>query len=118
MKMLCFKFHRNRAINEEFDLWEGQIHSGDPKGGRGTRFEKKIDKASYTTGVLTHTENFSILGDIESVKKSGKQILLLGSFKALQEGQRVRFRKFEKASYRTVVRTYSQNFSTSSIRKS
>ena len=39
MKMLCFKFHQNRTINEEFNFWGDQILSGGP-GGRGTRFEK------------------------------------------------------------------------------
>ena len=24
MKMLCFKFHQNRTINEEFDYFEGE----------------------------------------------------------------------------------------------
>ena len=32
MKTLCFKFHQNRAINEEFYLWGGKILSGGPMG--------------------------------------------------------------------------------------
>ena len=38
--MLCFKFHRNRPINEEFDFWGGLIISGGLEGGRETRFQK------------------------------------------------------------------------------
>ena len=40
MKMLRFKFHQNHAINEEFYFQGGQILSGGPEGGRGTRFQK------------------------------------------------------------------------------
>ena len=50
--MLFFKFHQNRAINEKFDFWGGQILSGK---------EEKFEKPSYRTVVLTHTENFRIL---------------------------------------------------------
>ena len=40
MKTLCFKFHQNRAINEEFYFWGGKILSVGPKGGRVARFNK------------------------------------------------------------------------------
>ena len=33
--MLCFKFHKNRTINEEFDFFEG---NGSPHGVRGLPF--------------------------------------------------------------------------------
>ena len=66
MKMLCFKFHQNRAINEEFYFWGGIF----PKGGRVARF-KNIEKFLYRTAVSTHSQNFSILAELESVLKSG-----------------------------------------------
>ena len=40
IKTLCFKFHQNRAINEEFYFWGGKILSGGPKRGRVARFQK------------------------------------------------------------------------------
>ena len=64
MKM-CFKFHQNRPINEEFDFWEGRILSVGP---RGARFQK-LQNASYKTVFSTHSKNFSILAELESVKK-------------------------------------------------
>ena len=77
MKMLCSKFHQNRPINEEFDFLGGQILSEGPEGVRGTRFQK-FEKAQYRTVVLSHTENFSILGQLESVQKSVELNRLLG----------------------------------------
>ena len=41
------------------------------KWGKGTQF-KKIETASYRTVVPTHTKNFSILAQLESVQKSGE----------------------------------------------
>ena len=52
MKPLGFKFHQNRAINEEIYFWWGKILSGDPKGGRVTQFQK-IKKFLHRTVVLT-----------------------------------------------------------------
>ena len=40
MKTLCFKFHQNRAINEEFCFWRGKILFEGPKGGRVARLKK------------------------------------------------------------------------------
>ena len=56
MKM-CFKFHQNLTTNEEFDFWR-------VKGAGVSRF-KKYERASYRTVVPTHTENFSILAQLE-----------------------------------------------------
>ena len=64
--MLCLKFHQNRAKNEEFYFWWGKILSRGPKRGRVARF-KKIEKSLYRTVVSTHTQNFSILAELESV---------------------------------------------------
>ena len=66
MKMLCSKFYQNQTIKEEFDFWGDQILSGSPEGGRGTQFQE-LEKVSYKTVVPTHTENFSILTQLESV---------------------------------------------------
>ena len=66
MKTLCFKLHENRAVNEEFYFWEGNILSGGRKGGRVARFQK-IEKSLYRTVVSTHSQNFSILAELESV---------------------------------------------------
>ena len=53
MKMLCFKFHQNCTINEEFYFGgEGQNSFGGPEGGRGHDY-KKFEKASYRTVVPT-----------------------------------------------------------------
>ena len=65
MKMLFFKFHQNRTMNEEFELWEGQILSGGLEGGRGKRLQK-FEKCSYRMVVPFHTENVSILAQLES----------------------------------------------------
>ena len=70
--MLCLKFHQNRAINEKFDFWRGQILA--------TRFQK-FEKSSYRTVVSTHTENFSILTLLESVQKTGELNRLLEGFR-------------------------------------
>ena len=45
---------------------------GGPGGEQGTRLQK-LEEASYRTIVPTHTKNFSILAQLESVKKSGEQ---------------------------------------------
>ena len=66
MKTLGFKFHQNRAVYEEFYFWGGKILSGDPKGGRVARFQK-IEKSLHITVVSSHSENFSILAELESV---------------------------------------------------
>ena len=62
-----------------------QILSGGPEEGRGTRFQK-FEKSSYRTVVSSHTENFSILAQLESVEKSGELNRLLGSFRTLRGG--------------------------------
>ena len=77
MKILCFKFHQNRAVNEEFDFWGSQILSGGPEGSKMNQF-KKIKKALHRTMFSTHTENLSILAQLKSVYKSGELIRLLG----------------------------------------
>ena len=64
--MLCFKLHQNRAINEEFYNWGGKILSGGPKGGRVARFQK-IEKSLYKTMVSTHSQNFSVLAELEII---------------------------------------------------
>ena len=66
MKILCFKFHQNRPINEELDCWGGFMT---PKGGQGARFQK-FEKASYRTVVRTHIENVSTHGFFFSIKTS------------------------------------------------
>ena len=38
MNILCFKFHKNRAINEELDFWGGQILSVGPFKEHGASF--------------------------------------------------------------------------------
>ena len=63
MKILYFKFHQNRTINEEFDF------SG-VKGaerGEGSLDFKNSKKALYRTVVPTHTKNFNILAELENV---------------------------------------------------
>ena len=75
MKTLCFKFHQNRAINEEFYVWgEGKILSRGPKGGREARFKKSL----HRTVISTHSQKFSILAELESVYKSGTFCGVLG----------------------------------------
>ena len=49
IKMLCFKFHQNRPINEEFDCWGFK----GPRGFQGTPISK-IQKTP-------HTERWSLL---------------------------------------------------------
>ena len=45
MKMLCFKFHQNRPINEEFDFFEGG--GGGPPGGEGAPIYKFLSKLLF-----------------------------------------------------------------------
>ena len=61
MKM-CFKFYQNRTINEEFDFW------GVNGGKRGPDI-KNSKKKPYTElwSQPTHTENFSIIAELERV---------------------------------------------------
>ena len=66
MKTLCFKFYQNREINEEFYFWGAKIHSGGPKGAEWSDF-KKSEKSLYRTVVLTNSQNFSILIELETV---------------------------------------------------
>ena len=63
MKMLYLKFHQNHSINEEFDI------SGVKRIGRNEECPDFINskKASYRRVVSTHTENFNILVQLESV---------------------------------------------------
>ena len=48
MKMLCFRFHPNHTINEEFDFWGGEeggepkILSGVPEGSSGLVYKNLI----------------------------------------------------------------------------
>ena len=109
--MLCFKFHKNRAINENFDFWRGQNLSGGPEEGRATGFHK-IEKDSYRTVVSTQNENFSIIALLDSVQKSWELNRLLGGFRFPKGWTGVRFQKIEKSPHRTVVRTRSKNIST------
>ena len=51
---------------EEFYFWGGKIISGGPKEGRVAGFQK-IEKFLYRTAVSTHSQNFSILAELESV---------------------------------------------------
>ena len=65
MKTFCFKFHQSRAINEKFYVWgEGKILPRGPKEGRVARFQK-IEKSLYKTVLSTHSQNFSILAELE-----------------------------------------------------
>ena len=86
MKTLCFKFHQNRAVNEEFYFWGGKILSGSSKGGRVARFQK-IYKSLYRTVV---SANWGGLGPPRGGGGSD----------------------FKNVPYRTMVGTHSQNFST------
>ena len=83
-----------------------------PGGFRGPRFQK-FEKALYRTVVPTHTQNFSILAQLQSVQKSGERFDFWGCFRAPGGFRGPRFQKIEKASYRTMVQTHTQNFSTS-----
>ena len=42
MKMLCFKFHQNRPINEEFDFFDEGAKR--PPGGKGVPIHKFISQ--------------------------------------------------------------------------
>ena len=55
---------------------EVQNSFGEPREGQRTRLQK-FEKVSSRTVVPTHTENFSILAQLESVYKSGELIRLL-----------------------------------------
>ena len=66
MEILCLKFNHNCTINEEFDFL-GIKGAG---GGGEERYPdlKKLKKnVSYKTMVPTHTENFSIRAQLETV---------------------------------------------------
>ena len=93
-----------------FTFGGDQILSGGPEGGRETRFQK-IKKASYRTVVSTHNEYFSIIALLDSVQKSWELNRLLGGFRFPKGWVGVRFKKIEKAPYRTVVPTHTENFS-------
>ena len=56
-KVLRFKFHKNRIINEEFDFW----------GVKGCPDFNNFGKASYRPVVPTHIKNLSTLAQLESV---------------------------------------------------
>ena len=62
MKTLCFKFHQNRAVNEEFYFWAGKILSGgrefqEYKGAEWPDF--KISKNPYTEQWFQPTAKYS-----------------------------------------------------------
>ena len=64
--MLGYKFHKNRTINEEFDFWGLKVlprETGRP--------DSKIRKNLIQNVGPKHTENFSILAQLEGVQKSG-----------------------------------------------
>ena len=63
--MLRFKFQQNRKMNKEFDFWEVKAPPT-PEGGRDSRFQK-FKNVPYKTMVLTDTENFSPLAQLEKV---------------------------------------------------
>ena len=54
---------------KNFTFGGSKFFQGGPEGGRGTRFLKK---SSNRTVALTHTENVSILAQLENVQKSGE----------------------------------------------
>ena len=64
--MLRFKFHKNRAINEEFDFWW-------VKGGEVLRLKKNI-KASYKMVVPLFTESFSTPAQLKGLKIEGSDL--------------------------------------------
>ena len=71
MKILCFKFQQNQTINEEFYFWKAKYFPrSSPMGGRVARFQK-IEKSLCRTMVSTHSQNFTILAELESVLKLG-----------------------------------------------
>ena len=59
IQILCFKFHQNRTINEEFHFW----------GVKRERYPnfKKNGKTPYRMVVLLHTKSFSSLAKLASV---------------------------------------------------
>ena len=65
MQMLCFKFPQNRAINEEFYFWGAKFFLGVPRGAEWPDF--KNQKIHIQTMVSTHSQNFNILAELESV---------------------------------------------------
>ena len=74
--MLQFKFHQNHTINELFDFsrFKGSEKKGEIQ---------KFGKVSYRAVFSTHTENFNILAQLESVENSEELIRFLGGLKPL-----------------------------------
>ena len=107
MKTLCFKFQQNRAINEEFYFWGGKILSGGPMGSRVARF-KKNRKILIQNGGLNPQPKFQ--------HSRIRKCLQIGDFwegfRPPKGGWTTQFQESEKKTYRMVVETYSQDFST------
>ena len=66
MNMLCFKFHQNHVINEEFDFWGAKFILGAPREPGGAEFQK-FEKDPYRMVLQTYNKNFSTLAQLESV---------------------------------------------------
>ena len=90
---------------KNFTFGVGKTFSGDPKGGRVARFQE-IEKSLHITVAPSHSENFSILAELESVYKSGSFGEVLGPSRVGGKPA------FKIAIYRTVVQTHTENFST------
>ena len=109
MKMLCFKFHQNRKINEEFNFWGDQFFRGALRGAEGPDFKISL----IQNGGLNPHRKFQ---HSSSIRKRFKNRGTDSAFGAVigppKGGGRSDFRNSKKASYRTAVRTYTQKFST------
>ena len=70
---------------------------------------QKIEKFLHRTVVSTHSQNFSIVAELEFFFKLGSFGGVLGPSKV---GGRPDFKNLKKTIYRTVVRTHTTNFST------
>ena len=56
MKVLCFKFHKNRTINEEIDLFEGEGEG--PPGSKGALIHKFLSKFLLVIKLKCRVSNF------------------------------------------------------------
>ena len=107
--MLYFKFHQNRPINEEFDCWGFK----GPRGFQGAPISKNQKSLIQNGGPNTHPK-FQHSSSIRKCLKMGGTDLTFRGVKSRpsSRGRGTGFQKFKKASYRTVVQTHTENFST------
>ena len=86
----------------------GKILSGGPKGGRVARFQKNL-KILIQNGGFNPQPKFQHSSWIRKCLKIG---VFWEGFRPLKGWRGARFQKFEKAVYKTVVRTHTENLST------